>query len=156
MMRSTGRGDLCARRECNTSRRLAVCYLAVALCVGTVAGGCGPDTGGRVAVSGTVKFRGEPLKQGTIEFTAQDGKSQSGGTITEGKFALPAVQGLRVGQYLVRISSVQGGTAPAGPPGPESMTPQGKDVIPLEYNVKSTLTAEVTKGGPNKFDFDLK
>ncbi len=120
-------------------------------------GGCGPDTGGRVAVSGHVTLRGTPLKQGTIEFAAKNGSSQSGGAITEGKYSLSAVQGLPPGQYIVRISSVEGGSAaPVGPPGPESMNQKGRELIPSEYNAGSKLTAEVTPSGRNEFDFELK
>jgi len=119
--------------------------------------GCGPDTGGRLGLSGTVTFQGAPLKTGTIEFASGDAKQLSGSTITEGKYSVPADKGLPPGKYTVRISAVEdAGAAPTGPPGPESMTQQAKALIPPQYNVESTLSAEVTEGGSNVFDFDLK
>jgi hypothetical protein len=33
--------------------------------------GCGPDTGGRLAVSGTVQFQDAPLQSGTIQFVSE-------------------------------------------------------------------------------------
>jgi hypothetical protein len=119
--------------------------------------GCRQDTGGRVAVSGSVKFRGTPLKSGVIEFMSKDLASQSGATIADGKYAIPAPKGLRPGEYTVRISSVQEqGPAPAGPPGPEAAAVKAVETIPAEYNAKSALTATIPQGGSDKVDFDLK
>jgi len=119
--------------------------------------GCGQGAGGRLGVSGTVRFQGAPLQTGTIEFASADAKQLSGSTITDGKYSVPADKGLTPGKYTVRISAAQdAGAAPTGPPGPESMTQQAKALIPPQYNVDSTLTAEVTEGGSNVFDFDLK
>jgi len=36
------------------------------------------------------------------------------------------------------------------------MTQQAKALIPPQYNVESTLSADVTEDGNNVFDFDLK
>lgn len=128
-----------------------------AVLLAVVLSGCGQDTGGRLAISGTVRFQGVPLKSGTIEFASADAKQLSGSTITDGKYSVPAAQGLPPGKYTVRISATQDeGAAPTGPPGPESMTQQAKSLIPPQYNVDSKLTAEVTQGGNNVFDFDLK
>jgi hypothetical protein len=119
--------------------------------------GCGQNTGGRLAISGRVTFRGAPLEKGVIEFISADGRHQSGGTVATGIYSVPAAKGLPPGKYTVRISAVQeSGPAPTGPPGPESMSQPAQDLIPPEYNVQSRLTAEVTAGGRNHFEFDLK
>lgn len=129
----------------------------VVLFLAVLTSGCGQNTGGRLGVSGTVRFQGAPLQSGTIEFASADAKQLTGSTITDGKYSVPAAQGLPPGKYTVRISATQDeGAAPTGPPGPESMTQQAKSLIPPQYNVDSTLTAEVTQGGNNVFDFDLK
>ena len=119
--------------------------------------GCGQDTGGRMQVSGTVKLQGTPLRSGTIEFASADAKQLTGSMITDGKYSIPAEKGLLPGKYTVRISASQEeGAVPAGPPGPEAETHKVKDLVPPEYNGNSTLSAEVSQGGSNQFDFDLK
>lgn len=124
--------------------------------VGIVLAGCGgPDTGGRLGLSGTVTLKGQPLANGTIEFCTAEGGALTGGVIEAGKYSIPAVSGLMPGKYLVRISSVQDTSGPPGPPGTESERPQVTDLIPEEYNAKSTLTAEVTAGGKNEFPFAI-
>ncbi|HPM82871.1 MAG TPA: carboxypeptidase-like regulatory domain-containing protein [Candidatus Anammoximicrobium sp.] len=133
------------------------CRWAAVLLLAVVASGCGQDTGGRLGLSGTVRFQGAPLQTGTIEFASSDAKQLTGSTITDGKYSVPADKGLPPGKYTVRISAAQdAGAAPAGPPGPESMTQQAKALIPPQYNVESTLSADVTEDGNNVFDFDLK
>jgi hypothetical protein len=61
------------------------------------------------------------------------------------------------GRYRISISSGDGKT-PAdpsgGPPGPSGNF-SSKERIPLEYNVASTHEVEVTKTGPNRFDFTI-
>lgn len=66
--------------------------------------GCG-SSDNRQALSGTVEFQGETLPQGSIEFVARDGSSQTGTTIQDGAFTIPASQGLPPGSYVVRIYS---------------------------------------------------
>jgi hypothetical protein len=130
---------------------------AIWLLAGVVVAGCGQDSGGRLEVSGKVQFQGSALANGTIEFVTADGAQRSGTTITGGTYSIPADKGLLPGKYIVRIDSAQEtGPAPTGPPGPESMTQVATNLIPPQYNVNSTLTAEVTESGDNKFDFDLK
>lgn len=119
--------------------------------------GCGSSTGGRLAISGRVTFRGSPLNEGTIEFVSTDGNRQSGAAIVKGDYSIPAAKGLPAGKYTVRISAVQeAGAAVQGPPGPESMTQKAQDLIPPEYNAQTTLTAEVKAGERNSFTFNLK
>jgi hypothetical protein len=119
--------------------------------------GCGSSSDGRLAFSGRVSLRGTPLESGTIEFVSSDGKYQSGGTIAKGTYSVPKEKGLPPGKYVVRISAVkESGPAPTGPPGPEAEQHKVEQLVPPEYNVKTTLSAEITKGGRNEFPFDLK
>jgi hypothetical protein len=119
------------------------------------AAGCGGGDG-REGFSGTVTFEGQPLN-GSIEFVSQDGQQQSGGVVTNGQYSVPAEQGLPPGNYTVRIysSGVGPEVDPTQPPGPESMEPPPEDPIPAEFNTESTLTAEITSGGENVFNFDI-
>ena len=124
-----------------------------------VLAGCGAGPGGRQPVSGTVTFKGAPLAHGTIEFEPAEqstAASMEGGEVREGKYSLPAKQGLMPGKYQVRISSTEeSGKAPSAESAPGEGPPD-KELIPAQYNVNTKLTAEVTQKGPNNFNFDLK
>ncbi len=127
-------------------------------CVGmAIAGGCGPaNPEGRLPISGNVTFQGQPLDQGTIRFTPLEGQSDvgSGAMIQNGSYSLEAHQGLPPGKYRVWISSTEQTGGPVEEmPGMAEEAP--KERIPSQYNDQSTLEAEVTAGGDNKFDFDL-
>lgn len=118
--------------------------------------GCGKDTGGRVAVSGTVTFKGKPLESGTIQFDAADGSLMSGATITAGEYEVPAAQGLLPGKYTVRVSSVEeAGEAEEAPGDSMAAEAQNKDLIPAEFNTESTTTMDVTAGSANTYDLDI-
>jgi len=143
-MRTRGRGQL------------AVLLLAMA---GFAVSGCGDGPSGQSAVSGTVNFKGQPLDQGTITFMplSKETPTQSGTGIKNGKYEIPKDKGLAPGKYRVSISSGDGKTpdpssdAPPGPSGNFS----SKERIPAKYNTESTQDVEVTRSGPNKFDFDI-
>jgi hypothetical protein len=129
---------------------LAVCTLLVL--------GCGPDYGDRQEISGTVTLRGTPVKQGIIEFLpiSGDGATKGGSVIENGKYHIPRESGLVPGKYRVLITAPDA-MSPVDsdqPPGP-SGNYVAKDLIPAEYNSKSTQEVEVKKPGPNVFDFPI-
>jgi hypothetical protein len=116
---------------------------------------CGCSSDPRLAVSGTVKFKGEPLDQGRIEFHPPEGKgTMSGATIQEGRFDIPQKTGLLPASYDVRIFSydTKGAKAPSGIPGEAG---EGfKERIARKYNLDSKLTADV-KPGNTVFQFSV-
>jgi hypothetical protein len=121
--------------------------------------GCGgaEDELPREAVSGTVKLNGQPLKQGRIQF---QGTAPGGAGIVDGNYSIPKAEGLVPGKYQVLITSTlaEAEPAPSKTEMPGDTPPPKKAIrepIPEKYNAKSKLAAEVTKGGPNKFDFEL-
>lgn len=120
--------------------------------------GCGGDPMGRQAVSGTVLFKGQPLDQGRIHFApAGKGPTESGATIENGNFTIPRDTGLVPGTYKVSVFSYDQKGAKVQSeeiPGEPSNT-QFKERIPAKYNVQTTLTAEVKKGGSNVFEFKI-
>jgi hypothetical protein len=114
--------------------------------------GCG-GSGGRLAVSGTVTYKGVPVEQGSIAFIPTAGKGAYGASIFKGTFAIPADRGLEPGTYKVMISStVVEGKPPLEPGGPDG--PQPKELIPAKYNSQTTLTREI-KAGQAKLAFNL-
>jgi hypothetical protein len=133
-------------------QRLRCTGLALMLvCIAVLTGCKGGDE--RLAISGTVSYKGNPIQEGSIEFVPHPGvKTQSGGPITNGRFRIPASHGLEPGNYTVKISSMK--VEPAGEPGGLP----GKDpeeMIPAKYNTASTLTREIKRGDTNlTFDLD--
>ena len=120
--------------------------------------GCGGPTDElpRQAVSGKVTFKGEPLKSGMIAFQPAEGAATAGGAaITDGTYAISKAEGLVPGKYQVSITAA--GPTPELPPGtmPGDAPPAPKEPIPKRYNSKTELSKEVTKDGPNTFDFEL-
>jgi hypothetical protein len=135
---------------------------ALVLILSLLGSGCGEgDELPREAVSGTVTLDGKPLEKGTIQFTpaaqgSQGAAVQGGGMIESGKYSIPRDRGLVPGGYQVAIFSGGSGKPAIGPNGPVTGGPSpAKETIPAKYNAQSKLKAEVKKGGPNDFPFDL-
>jgi len=129
----------------------ASCFLLLA--------GCGPGNPlGREAISGEVTLEGKPLATGNIEFTPlEPGGVSSGETISGGRYDVEAMKGLPPGRYRVRIYSSEKSTAPPTPE--EAALPAlhrpGVERIAPRFNTASQLVAEVTAGGPNRFDYQV-
>ena len=99
---------------------------------------------------------GAPLPEGTIQFlpAAEEG-AQAFGEIENGQFTIAQDAGPTPGKYKVVISSVKGpgGIAPDAEPGP--MTERPKEMIPPEYNEKTTLEATIEAGEMEPLKFPL-
>jgi hypothetical protein len=126
--------------------------------------GCGGGAGDnlpRQAVSGSVTLNDKPLEQGSITFSpaepGQQGAASAGAVIKSGSYSIARTGGPTPGKYRVSIVSEAAGAAEELPGMPPKVTDLKKRaLVPEKYNVKSSLTAEVTADGPNTFDFDLK
>ena len=127
--------------------------------------GCSPpeDNLPREPISGTVTFAGEPLKKGSIQFIpASSGASVATGSIVvDGKFNVPRSEGPVPGTYKVMIFA-EGVSTTSSAEGDRQRTVQnkkekrGEGLIPLKYNMKSELKADVKTGASNSFTFDLE
>jgi hypothetical protein len=135
---------------------------AVAFLMPSVAGCNGVESLPREAVSGSVSIDGKPVKIGVITFLPDSPAvpTQGGGTITEGKYAIPQAEGLVPGKYRIVITSPE--DKPEVFPDKDfnnnapGMKPvRRKQIVPSQYNSKSVLTAEVRAGSPNAFEFNL-
>jgi hypothetical protein len=118
-----------------------------------VLAGCAHDDGYQ-PVSGTIRFKGEPVKLGSIQFYRTGAETGvCGGTgIKDGKYEVPKEHGLKPGTYLVRISATEKVEGKAR----DEMNPfLSRETLPAKYNTQSNLTVEVRAGERGQFDFDL-
>ena len=119
--------------------------------------GCSGESGPKtVRVWGEVMLDGKPLPDGTIEFKADDGSHAAQGTITEGKYDIPAPSGPIEGKPCkVSITSLAktGKSRPSIMPGSSDAMEELQNIIPPAYNSKTTLTATAT---PDNTHFDFK
>lgn len=121
--------------------------------------GCEQSGPQRAEVSGTVKFDGEPIKEGSINFFPTDGTKgpEAGAVVSDGRFHIPRATGPVVGKHTVELKyfgdtgkMVQDPTAPPG------------KMIPLRDNLFKTIITEplVREVKPtaadNVFDFDIQ
>lgn len=137
--------------------------LAACLTAAVAASGCSSgsdDELPREAISGTVTFDGQPLERGSITFLPEGQlPTQGGAPIADGQYSIAQNEGLVPGNYHVAITSPLGEGEKSkdtvtNAPGMPAKAP--KDLIPAQYNTKSTLKAEVKAGASNSFDFTLE
>lgn len=115
-----------------------------------------------VPVSGKVTMDGEPLAHVIVTFrpmSSKDnpnpGRSSSALTDNDGRFSLaigPKQTGATVGKNAVTIYTALTGDEP---PGAGSKRKAKREKIPKQYNVESTLTFEVPRGGTAEANFAL-
>jgi hypothetical protein len=150
----------------NDSPEVIMLLLRFALCAFAVMGlsfaGCSKKGDGRVEVTGSVKLKGTPIKEGTISFEPLEGQA-TGATamINDGSYNVPRESGLLPGKYLIRVSAGDGKTPvnlvdPDHPPGPTGSTNiVSKDLIPADWNVDSKQERTVSKDSPNRIEFEI-
>jgi hypothetical protein len=121
--------------------------------------GCSDDNPlGRRAIQGTVTFRGQPLKHGSIQFSPEDMQHGvgSGAVITDGSFQIPEPQGLPPGKYKVVISAAESAsTAPSTEP-PGASGQLAVELIPAEWNVDGKHSVEIKSDVDAQVNFDIK
>jgi hypothetical protein len=118
--------------------------------------GCADSGPKRHRVSGTVQYKGQPVKAGTVTFIPEGAPSAAGGApIAEGKYDIPAGAGLIPGKYKVSVSYPDPKTVAAQGEMP-GMSVQPREMLPAKYNASTELQAEVKSGASNEFSFDLK
>jgi hypothetical protein len=122
-------------------------YGVLLLVVGLL-GGCAAESK-VVPVKGKVTLDGAPMATGQVLLDPGDGTAPTTLEVTGGAFAGKTP----VGKKTVRISSFKKAKQQATGPGAEEEALL--NIIPARYNNESTETVEVTKGGPNQFDFKV-
>lgn len=134
--------------------RLLACSALFAVVLGVV--GCGPSEPQKNPVSGSVTWKGHPIKYGTINFRSDgDGRYVATGEIHDGKYEIPEVSGLPAGKYVVSVSYPDPKVpAPKGDEPPGVSLPV-REMLPARYNEQSELTADITDES-NDVSFELK
>ncbi|QEG42359.1 hypothetical protein UC8_43930 [Roseimaritima ulvae] len=107
----------------------------------------------RYPVSGTVTINGKPIEEGNITFRSSEEKGRSSsGAIENGKYSIEEKQGPIAGQYKVEIL----GYEEIGEVKDEDMGAATRQIVPVQFNESSSLTATLPSDSGNEFDFDLK
>lgn len=135
------------------SRKVFLCRLAVIAGMAFISVGCAENkVVEKGKVTGSVKFSGNPVKDGQVQFSSKETQTF---VLTElepnGEFTLE--QEIPVGSYKVTV-------LPPPEPAPEVgvvYKPREFPDIPMKYrdDFNSDLTADV-KVGENSFTFDMK
>ncbi len=155
-------------------RRSVICLMLVGLAVG-----CGSGDPLGVGVSGTVTYKGKPIKEGLISFIPLEGTDgpKGGANIDDGKYAIPRRGALVPGKYRVEIRAFEESgeeTAkstqqsqmfgrplekitqdPGAAEQLQKIRMQKKNVIPERYNENSELTKQVPNESEVTIDFEL-
>jgi hypothetical protein len=134
-----------------------VCF-ATAVLVGLgVLTGCGGTERQRLALEGAVTLDGKPLADGSIRFLAASNTDDLivGGAIREGTFTIAAEKGAWPGKYRVEIRATRKTGKKAQERNMDQPIEEIVQYLPDRYNLESTLTADVTAMGPNRFEFVL-
>ena len=101
-------------------------------------------------VSGTVTMDGRPLPGVWVGFAPATGRSSNGLTDKNGHFELnylPEKRGAKVGSHKVAITTPREDESGAE-------VPNFRELVPPQYNARTTLTADV-KSGHNEINFPL-
>jgi hypothetical protein len=135
-------------------RRLSRLFRVCIVIVGVF--GCADGKPKRYSVSGDIKWQGKPLDQGGITFLGEDLALGTGwASIKDGKYSIPAKEGLLAGRYKVMVASADPRNKAPDPDSPPGYLPVPKDRIQPKYNTQTTLTAEVKAEGQNTFNFEV-
>jgi hypothetical protein len=140
----------------------------LAVLIAVLMTGCSDPYAGRLAVSGTVKLKGELLKSGIIAFEPLEKQdTASGAPIDKGSYNIPRDKGLKPGKYRIRVTAGDGVTpamipgAAAGKNNEEEAAGPGrgtniisKDLIPPSWGSNSQQEVTVAEG-KTRFDFDI-
>lgn len=137
--------------------RAPLAALSGVVCVAVL--GCSDPYAGREAVTGKVTLKGQPLKDGTIQFVPTTGSgTQAVVFIVDGVYKAERKEGLLPGRYVIRISAADkkmgvDESEAGGPGGSANIT--FFDLIPADWNAASQHEVEVKSGAKNEFNFDV-
>jgi hypothetical protein len=126
---------------------------AVAALMLLVVTGCGGPSVGDV--SGTVKFKGELIPNGTITFYSQVGRKEAqGGRIQDGEYK---VDGIAAGPALITVVTFGSAGSDASAKMPKGVDVSGfKGMIPNVGGKKVDIPARYGQPDTSKLEFEVK
>ena len=135
-------------------RELRKFVILAGACLSLMVIGCGPTEKPeppKSKVTGTVKFKGQPVKEGSVVFENKELGYVASGTIKDGAFTVPVIP---IAKYKVFISPPQ--APPSSDPGKPNPPPDPAD-IPKNYREYATsdLSADI-KAGDNTVTLELQ
>ena len=135
---------------------LSRCYLGATFFATLAFSQTGCDSGPKLyPVSGTVQYKGENVKFGTINFRANDGSSGAA-QVVDGKYTIPSEGGLTAGEYKVAINYPDPKIpVPTGNEPPGQVFPN-REMLPKKYNDDTELAATVKAEENKDISFQLK
>lgn len=144
-------------RRAERVRRMVI---GAGLLVGLGTLGCGGSGDGlnRVPVGGVVRLNGEPLANGMVTLTPVDRPEPvvTGITDDSGRFTIDNADGPVPGPHKVQIwARYETGKLVRDPDDPQQRIPEVAERIPRQYNLESTLVAEIRDGGADDLAFEL-
>lgn len=136
-------------------RRSIALLLLASICLVTPA--CGPRRTPTAAVTGEVRFAGNPVEAATVTFLPAGGRPAYGVTDASGRFTIRTwteADGAIEGEHVVCVTKQV--PDPQAKPGDAFMGV--KNLLPDRYATAATspLRATVKRGGANEFRFDLE
>lgn len=167
-MSSEGSRSITGNLYCpKTSRYRQPVWFTFAFSALVVVGCGGPETTRvpLVRVSGIVKLDGDPLANAVVIFESEEGSYSYAQTDSEGRYDLrfdSQFRGVTLGKKTVRISMNRRirGLNSNDEGGPDdtaggSFEKQPKERVPEKYNLRSTLSVNVT-ASTKSFNFDIE
>ncbi len=125
--------------------------------------GCGRSGPEMADFSGTVTYKGEPIKDGSIKMIPESGTIApvTPVQIKDGNFSATGERGIIVGKYRLEFHSYQRITEGAGDGAQEGVDIPGmymnKELLPEKYSAKSTEMLDIPAGsGSVQKDFKLE
>ena len=137
----------------NACRSIVPISLAAAM---LIIAGCGRGAG-RLPIEGAVTVDGQPLEAGYIVFFPEGpgGGPSAGAEVVDGRYRIGAAGGAFAGTFRVEITASRKTDALVYDEFSGQQVAEYRQFLPARYNTQTELRAEVTPGGPNRFDFEL-
>lgn len=135
----------------------ALATLSTAFVAVSVAGCGGVEGPAREPISGVVTLDGKPLDQGLITFIPESGGDLIvSGLVVDGAFDLPRHEGPGLGAHRVEVRArKETGKVLKNREDPENPIKEQVEAVPVRYNQRSELRAEVLEGADNRFTYEL-
>jgi hypothetical protein len=131
--------------------------LIAGACIALLAAGCSGQPGAlKHGVSGTVSLAGRPMPDGEVYFRMPATGAIEVFAVKAGAFRGVAVAGRhRVEIYRFEQPKPTPAEVEKMDPMARALANEKKNLLPAEYNTRSTLEADVQPGQANRFDFAL-